>query len=393
MNTKTIMTLAVAGALATAAFADEAFDQLLALSRTPATSFTKANAASILDACIATTNRTTAFRLVESKLLTFGEIFAKTKGNKLFLSTIKKAAIELGTEAEYAEAFNDFVDTWITLDAEDEAQLAINIANYCVPSWKDKKFIDAGLAKSAAAKIASSNAPLKWNGIALIVYIYPGSVYFYGRLDAEGETYKDQVKASILNGEFYPNFQYIDFINYLRDVAKDSDAARSLVGDVKWFKSYAKAKSNCPFLSKPSCKDLEPNLSAVRKEYLKIAENDFQLMTVAKAQDKVDGDKKTTESIYAKLVEPKNKIDAALYLNDNDKLVEALIATDNLLDAETINKAITIINALDPDWRAADVLKALRVINKKYTLKLYDDRDTWEPILSKVRALIDTYNN
>ena len=66
---------------------------------------------------------------------------------------------------------------------------------------------------------------------------------------------------------------------------------------------------------------------------------------------------------------------------------------DSSIASELIEKVVAQINTFDPDYRAADVLKALRVINKKYTLKLYDDRDTWEPILSKVRALIDVYND
>ena len=56
-----------------------------------------------------------------------------------------------------------------------------------------------------------------------------------------------------------------------------------------------------------------------------------------------------------------------------------------------MNKIILILNSFDPDYRPTEVLKALKVINKKYTLKLYDNHDTWEPILSKIRALIDVY--
>lgn len=88
-----------------------------------------------------------------------------------------------------------------------------------------------------------------------------------------------------------------------------------------------------------------------------------------------------------------SKLETALYLKDDGKLVDVLMTIDNSIAPELIENVVAQINTFDPDYRAADVLKALRVINKKYTLKLYDDCDTWEPILSKVRALIDIYNN
>jgi len=82
-------------------------------------------------------------------------------------------------------------------------------------------------------------------------------------------------------------------------------------------------------------------------------------------------------------------LDAAFYLNDNDKIIDMLLVAKEELTAEQLEKVIPVINALDADYRAADVVKALRNINARYTLKLYDDRKTWEPILSKIRALID----
>ena len=80
----------------------------------------------------------------------------------------------------------------------------------------------------------------------------------------------------------------------------------------------------------------------------------------------------------------------ALEINDVSKMIDALVASTNDLGAEDISKVIEKIVVLDADYRTADVVKILKNINAKYTLKLYDDRDTWEPILSKVRALIDT---
>ena len=88
--------------------------------------------------------------------------------------------------------------------------------------------------------------------------------------------------------------------------------------------------------------------------------------------------------------DPNVAFKVALEINDVDKMLDALVASTNGLTPEEITAIIEMVVALDADYRAADVVKILKNINAKYTLKLYDDRDTWEPILSKIRALIDT---
>ena len=88
--------------------------------------------------------------------------------------------------------------------------------------------------------------------------------------------------------------------------------------------------------------------------------------------------------------DPNVAFKVALEINDVDKMLDALVASTNGLTPEEITAIIERVVALDADYRVADVVKILKNINAKYTLKLYDDRDTWEPILSKIRALIDT---
>ena len=87
--------------------------------------------------------------------------------------------------------------------------------------------------------------------------------------------------------------------------------------------------------------------------------------------------------------DPNVAFKVALEINDVDKMLDALVASTNGLTPEEITAIIERVVVLDADYRAADVVKILKNINAKYTLKLYDDRDTWEPILSKIRALID----
>jgi hypothetical protein len=110
----------------------------------------------------------------------------------------------------------------------------------------------------------------------------------------------------------------------------------------------------------------------------------------SKYMDKKEKNKEITKRMFSVISKDiKLGVDAALYLNDTDKLIDMLLVVNEELTAEQLEKVIPVINALDTDYRAADVNKALRNINSRYTLKLYDDRDTWEPILSKIRAMID----
>lgn len=282
------------------------------------------------------------------------------------------------------------------IDKDEELQakyVSTIFVNWSVIDYKNKIYMPVSEIETACAKVAASSSKLKANALASMLYIY-GTSYWQGRLDSACEQYFDIVKDSILSGDFKATYQVFNLVTYANYIRKDYDLAARLLNNIKWFEQYGAAtKTMCPYLS-DILKNYEPTLSGLRKQYLEsVAKNDFQLTTVALAQDKTDSTKEATKSIYSKLKDQSVKLDTALYLNDSDKLIDILMTIDNSIAPDKIEKAIVIINNFDPDFRAADVLKALRVINKKYTLKLYDDRDTWEPILSKVRALIDTYSN
>ena len=108
--------------------------------------------------------------------------------------------------------------------------------------------------------------------------------------------------------------------------------------------------------------------------------------------DKKAKTKEASASIYGYVVENGTWSEAAslaLYLNDSDKILDVYKKIGTDATADQINAFIPIVNALDYNYRSAEVLDILKNINAKYTLKLYDDRDTWEPILSKIRAMID----
>lgn len=79
----------------------------------------------------------------------------------------------------------------------------------------------------------------------------------------------------------------------------------------------------------------------------------------------------------------------AVKIGNTDKVIDALLLTTDNVTPELLEAAISMINGVDADYRTADIVRVLKNINAKYTLKLYDDRDTWEPLLSKVRAMIE----
>ena len=112
-------------------------------------------------------------------------------------------------------------------------------------------------------------------------------------------------------------------------------------------------------------------------------------MKAARCADEVEGDKKATLSVYPDIVDAKTRVETAIYLDDVDKLIDALKVVGDDLDAKTVESIIAPLNNVNAGYRTDDLRLALMNVNKKYTLKLYDDRDTWEPILSKIRAMID----
>ena len=112
-------------------------------------------------------------------------------------------------------------------------------------------------------------------------------------------------------------------------------------------------------------------------------------LKAARCADEVEGDKKATLSVYPDIVDAKTRVETAIYLDDVDKLIDALKVVGDDLDAKTVESIIAPLNNVNAGYRTDDLRLALANVNKKYTLKLYDDRDTWEPILSKIRAMID----
>ena len=403
MNTKKILTLVATGMVLATSFADEAFDNLVKLSKTPVAEITTENAMQIFDAGVATTNNTTLKNVVSKKFLSFADMYAKIKRNPLFLNTLNALP---STPEERLTVFNDNVDTWCKLSLADREKYYFKaVYPLIIVDSKNKigvAFSNPEAIVAACEKIAATEGSIKFSCISILVYSYGGAPWENTVASSLPETYKAQLVNFVKAGadeHYWKSYTFLDFVYFLsykcavKDYDLISDCLLASINSPVWNRF---SKTGNIFGHTGSLDHLirSSTMKTVRKHFLdNVAETDVALLKVAATQDKIDKNKETTKSIYAKLVEPTNKIEATLYLNDNDKLVDALTTVDNSLSAKTLEKVIIVLNTVDPDWRSADVLKALRVINKKYTLKLYDDRDTWEPILSKVRALIDTYNN
>ena len=112
----------------------------------------------------------------------------------------------------------------------------------------------------------------------------------------------------------------------------------------------------------------------------------------AKWLDKKAGNKEASRNLFSWIVQNgtwNDVADFALYIGDKDKIINTFKNIGLTATPAQLNGFIESANALDVGYRTDEVKSILATINKKYTLKLYDDRDTWEPILSKVRALME----
>lgn len=188
----------------------------------------------------------------------------------------------------------------------------------------------------------------------------------------------------------YPR-QFSQFLNFAKNVDKLdlSDASEPTLAkywDAERLKYFV---SNSGYL-----RDFQSQTKTIEWDTI-VANNSISVANRLVAAKRIDGrakDKKASLAIYPFVFENgtfAEKFTLITYLNDADKFLDVFKTVESDATAEQLNKLIEVIVGLDYNYRASEVLDILKNINAKYTLKLYDDRDTWEPVLSKVRALID----
>ena len=120
--------------------------------------------------------------------------------------------------------------------------------------------------------------------------------------------------------------------------------------------------------------------------------NDAQIYKFSGYADRMGARFQTTFRALAlkRVKDCRIKSNLAVFFKDANTLLDALAAVkQDTFNAAELDAIIGVLNGQPNDWRSAELKAALKNINAMYTLKLYDDRDTWEPVLSKIRAMLD----
>ena len=345
------------------------------LNAIPLNDVTAANAAEVFDAAVASTNCGRITSLVALNKVSLEDAVRKTMGKTPL--KMCRAAFAGSTETNYtliAEAIRA-IDFTVAMD-ETESQSA-----RCIVEMKGFVQNETEIAKAILADIYAKD---KLFGAEM--YCSFCTSKFREAFATEAQTAYEAVKPLIKEKANPRQAAVIWYysIYWAHDYDGFAEIYDKKLINPTWFWLYP-TSSTIPAVV-PFIKD---QLDVFKTKLKPTKYNDNLFLRASKSLDRVAGDKKATLGVIDYLATTKAKLDAALYCSDMDKVLEVLVACDTTLEAKDIEAALGPINALDPDYKTAEVLKVLRAINQRYTLKLYDDRDTWEPVLSKVRAMIE----
>lgn len=370
------------------------YEENLELAKTPIEKITAANVEAICNAAVAVTNGNKVIECRNKKLITFEQVEALLgNGNPAFSRLLAFNAIDSSNETLRASTYSKLED--LALASADHDYIASSsvgwLGHICHYSKarlaSTKKLIAAGkkihaiqvllgwLPSTALKGIANDKFDTEY--ISYIKEIYPtlaeawiNTEEDYAKIINPWEYGTDIVRYSVEQAYLTRDFASLDV--FAPKVVKVINVKKDYV---LWTISTRKES----FFKK--CRD-----AAISSKLNTIGYR----LKAARFADKTDGNKKATLSIYPDIVDEKTKVETAIYLYDVDKLIDALKVVGNDLDAKTVESIIAPLNNVNAGYRTDDLRLALMNVNKKYTLKLYDDRDTWEPILSKIRAMIDS---
>ena len=372
--------IAACFAMATAA---ATYEENLALSRTPTNEITAANAEAIVDACIAVTNGGPIAYCRDKKLVSCDKIIEKLAGHHIFAGIIVDTALISSNDVLRTSTINMLVDMAKTdPTAYNTAKILARLINCCDETNYARRqqianqFFAGGFVRQGTAVAFEW---INFNHIKLNDAEYASFLrqHFDNAFNVcvVNNTNEDDIKW----------FRFSMLFTYLYDNGKNFD--RMLDG-VEYVINYYKQPRPAQWFvvfgyNHPFC-------NACRRAYLSASNYEDQLFTVACVDKKALGTTTALEGLYSKAKKCKTKVDCALELNDVDKLIDTFKTIDDTIDAKTMDIVIMKFNAVNAGYRTEDLKLALKNINKKYTLKLYDNHDTWEPILAKVRAMIET---
>ena len=369
------------------------YEENLELANTPIEKITAANVEAVCNAAVAVTNGYKVIQCREKNLITFEQVEALLgNGNPAFAWNLTYNAIVSSNDIIRASTYKKLEE--LALTSADHDYEAIGWL-----SWLGCELHYSKARLTSTKKLVAAGK--KVHAIRMLLRDIPKSVLLgetNDEFDAEyvsyiKEIYPTLVEAWLTTEEDYaktnPWLSGLDVVHYAIIRAEIMQDFGSLdVFSPKVVKSITAQKDSNAWWLTTSRK--EPFFKKCRDAAISSKSSTIGYrLKIARGVDKIEGDKKATLSVYPDIAESKIRVETAIYLDDVDKLIDALKVASDDLDAKTDDSIITPMNGVNAGYRTDDLRLALANVNKKYTLKLYDDRDTWEPILSKIRAMID----
>lgn len=390
MNIKTLIAAIASGVCLCGIAAT--FDEAKALAATPIDQVTQANVESVINACVTTTNISKIVECRNRELISFEGVAAKISGKPEFAQLLFDNADKSKDTALQEKCFEANYKLFKATEKPDANLKAaayrsfLKFPTVCTPENRKavaKELIGLGRTVDAI-RVAYGELPGSvFNGMPTEKFKeYAGYSEFCAEVSEQFAAAWLAAEPTVrANGRLAsPWDDGADLICYYTAVDKTRLASFAPKA-AKYAKDGIILLTHCNNAVGEAC----------RKAFITSAfASDANKVIVAKITDGYAKNKDATKSIYPTLTDIALKVKTAVYLNDADKIIDALKTVNDKLDAETINSVIAPLNAVDAGYRTADLRLALMNVNKKYTLKLYEDRDTWEPILSKIRAMIDT---
>lgn len=385
--------IVVAGLASTMMCGAATFEEQYALSRIPNDQVTAANAQAVIEASVATTNYGKIAYCRNAGFITAAQVQEMLAGKLEFANSLVNNA-SVSSDATVQAAC---IDSLVALaKSSDKPFSALYYAVHDFDNRPERRMTVANELIAVGKKVAA---------IQVIFGSVPVSVYRTGsstdsKWVAYGPEYlqfcrdnADSLLAAWLeaepttysNGRLYDAYtdgiDIVAYLNAMRDERLNSSAV------VKKCAKYANDGQGLWMIY-----GSQQIHVACGEAYLASGDKGIEnvKVNVAKNLDRVNKNKDVSNKIlWPQLKDDANKVNVALYLNDVDKLIDVLKTVGDKLDAKVVESVIAPLNGVNAGYRTADLRLALMNVNKKYTLKLYDDRDTWEPILSKIRAMID----
>ena len=200
------------------------------------------------------------------------------------------------------------------------------------------------------------------------------------------QKFVDLVNSDPAEAVNVPNFMYLATYAYSFNKKYGTDMQLNLTDDLV-VASAKKYPVSTPLIN---IADKQSTAHFAKLQFSNSKFNDKTMYAFALNADKIYCTTEYIEAVFSKMADCRLRSLAAIKLNDPDKLLLALAdIKQTTFNADDITAVLKMLNGQKSDWRPDEVKKVLMDINSMYTTKLYDDRNTWEPVLSKLRAMIE----